>query len=492
MELTILRYFYLTHLQSILSMHRPFLCFSIALSFLLCTPQLYGQKSGPKPNIIIFLTDDQGFADVGFNGNEEIITPHLDQMAANSLRFNRCYTAPVCSPTRAGILTGRYPTRTGVFFWGHALRPQEQTMAEILKKNGYQTAFFGKWHLGSIRKDQPTNPGAQGFDNWYAAANFYENDPWMSHNGEPVHLQGESSALTVDLALEYIEEVAQSDDPFLVYIWTGSPHLPHQATEELKALYPDESENMKNYMGEITGVDRSIGALKQGLENLGIEDKTVLWFSSDNGGRLPEANNGELRNQKGSLYEGGIRVPAFMYWPDHISPGVTHIPVSTIDLLPTFLELAGVEESEIKHPIDGTSIVPLLGNKTIQRKQPLGFWVYPEIKGHGMKSDQIIQDYNDLLLGHGNSENINDGLLNLPSQEYTGLDQYPYSGTSVWIDGSWKLLQTPNGYELYNLEQDPIESLNLSSTEKSKVDQMKVELRNWQESVVRSINGKDF
>src|SRR5690606_41437922 len=130
--------------------------------------------------------------------------PELDRLSREGLTFDRCYTSPVCSPTRAGLLTGRYPTRAGVFFWGHTLRPQEQTMAEILRSEGYQTAFFGKWHLGSIRKDQPTNPGARGFDTWYAAANFYDDDPWMSHNGIPIHLEGESSLVTVRLAVDYI------------------------------------------------------------------------------------------------------------------------------------------------------------------------------------------------------------------------------------------------------------------------------------------------
>lgn len=450
------------------------------------------QKSSKPPNIIVFMTDDQGYADVGYNGNDKIITPELDQLAAHSMVFNRCYTAPVCSPTRAGLLTGRYPTRAGVFFWGHALRPQEQTMAEILKKEGYQTAFFGKWHLGSIRKDQPTNPGARGFDTWWAAANFYDNDPWMSHNGKPVHLEGESSAVTVDLAMEYINEASKKDSPFLLFIWTGSPHLPHQATEDLKALYPDESEDMQNYMGEITGIDRSIGTLRTRLEKLNIENETILWFSSDNGGKLPQANNGNLRSQKGTLYEGGIRVPAFMYWPGHIQSGATDAPVSTVDLLPTMLEVAGIKSSVLHHPVDGTSIVPLLEDDSFKRETPLGFWVYPEIKGHGVKSDQIISDYNDILQGKGNGANINDGVLNSPERDYPGLDTYPYSGTSAWIVGPWKLLQTNQGFELYDLEKDPSESYDLSKTYPKKVNSMKKALKVWQESVIGSIKGKDY
>ncbi len=467
------------------------ICFEILIYFI-STILCIGQTQKEKPNIIIFVTDDQGYADVGYNGNDKIITPELDQMAKESLVFNRCYTAPVCSPTRAGILTGRYPTRAGVFYWGHALRPQELTIAEVLKKEGYQTAFFGKWHLGSVRKDQPTTPGAQGFETWYAAANFYENDPWMSHNGQPVHLKGESSVMTVDLALDYINTASQNDAPFLVFIWAGSPHIPHQAKEELKNLYPDEPDEMQNYMGEITGIDQSIGVLKEGLKGLNIDQETVLWFSSDNGGRLPHANNGVLRDHKGTLYEGGVRVPAMVYWPGHIKSGTTDMPVSTIDLFPTIMDLIGVKEGDFDYPIYGESMIPLWKDPTHPRKKPLGFWVYPEIKGHGVKSDQIISDYNDILQGTGSLENINDGILNTPEQDYVGLDHFPYSGTSVWMDGSWKLLQTTDGFELYDLENDPSEINDLVKNYPKKVKKMKKLLKKWQKSVVGSIKGKDY
>ncbi len=473
-------------------MSKFFLLISLVLSFIFLSQIVHGQVNKGKPNIIIFLTDDQGYADVGFNGNEIIITPELDRLSKEGLTFDRCYTSPVCSPTRAGLLTGRYPTRAGVFFWGHTLRPQEQTIAEILQSEGYQTAFFGKWHLGSIRKDQSTNPGAFGFDTWYAAANFYDDDPWMSHNGTPIHLEGESSMVTVNLAVDYIRKASQKDDPFLVFIWTGSPHLPHQAAESLRNLYPDQTADMQNYMGEITGIDHSVGVLREELKNLNIDTGTILWFSSDNGGKLPQANNGDFRNEKGSLYEGGIRVPAIMYWPGHIKPGITNLPVSTIDLLPTFIEMAGIDRSVIRHPIDGASLVPLLENKNFKRKQPLAFWVYPEIKGHGMKSDQIIQDYQDILQGKGDVGNINDGLLNSPEQEYIGLNQYPYSGTSVWMDGRWKMIQTEEGMELYNLDKDPYERKDLVSFQKRRVSRMKKDLRSWQESVIRSIKGEDY
>lgn len=455
-------------------------------------PGAWTQVSKERPNFVIVVTDDQGYGDVGYVGNDDIITPNLDQMATTSLRLNRYYTAPVCSPTRASILTGRYPTRLGVFYWGHSLRPQEQTVANILKDHGYQTGFFGKWHLGSIRSDQPTNPTAHGFDTWYAAANFYENDPWMSHNGQPVKLEGESSDVTVKLALEYIEQAIEQDAPFLVFICLGSPHLPHEAAEYLKNLYPEQPENMKNYLGEITGIDLAVGKLRNHLNDWDLSGETLVWFSSDNGGKFPEGNNGPLREQKGTLYEGGIRVPALIQWPGTIQSTQVNVATSTVDVLPTLLDLAGVEPSVVKHPLDGISLVPLFEGNMKSRPQPLGFWVYPEIKGQSMKSDQIIQDYQKVLDGKKGPEVFNDGLLNGPDREYPGLEQYPYSGTYAWIDNDWKLYQQGETYELYNLTEDPGEKKDLSPYQPQRVNRMKNELKTWLESAVNSIHGKDY
>lgn len=421
-----------------------------------------GKINEQPPNFIIVMTDDQGYGDVGYMGNEDIKTPNLDNLAQTGLRLDRFYTAPVCSPTRASVLTGRYPTRSGVFSWGHALRPQEQSIAKVLKNAGYQTGFFGKWHLGSIRANGPTSPGIHGFDTWYAAPNFYENDPWMSKNGTPVQLKGESSDVTVKVALEYIEDAIQFDAPFLVFIWLGSPHLPHEAKEDLKYLYPDQPENMQNYFGEISGIDMAVGKLRNRLKELNISEKTLLWFSSDNGGKFPEGNNGDLREQKGTLWEGGIRVPALIEWPGKIENKISRVPTSTVDIFPTLLELAGLESTEPEHPIDGISLVPLLlKGEMNDRDKPLGFWNYSEIKGQGMASDQILQEYQKILNENMSKESLNEGLLNSPDKNYKGLDKYPYSGSFAWIDNEWKLHQNGETYELYNLENDPKEENNL-------------------------------
>jgi len=451
-----------------------------------------GQRGDRRPNFVIVMTDDQGYGDVGYRQNGKIKTPNLDDMAKKGLRLDRYYTAPVCSPTRASVITGRYPTRTGVFSWGHTLRPQEKSFVELLKANGYQTGFFGKWHLGSIAANKSTNPGARGFDSWYAAANFYDNDPWMSKEGKPMHLKGESSDVTIDLAMKYIKDAAGNNSPFIVFVWLGSPHLPHKATEELKNLYPNEAENMKNYYGELTGIDRAVGKLRAQLKSMGLSNETVLWFSSDNGGKLPEGNNGVLRGQKGTLWEGGIRVPAMVEWTGKIDSRISTMPTSTVDIFPTVLELAGVSLSGIDYPLDGISLVPLLMNKMDVRPKPLGFWDYDEIKGNGMKSDQIVQDYQRVLAGEMPLDSLNEGLLNSPDMPYVGLDQYPYSGWFAWVENDWKLHQKGEEFELYNLVDDVKEEHNLAQKYPDRVKRMKEALLNWQHSVIRSIRGKDY
>lgn len=452
-----------------------------------------GQINEQRPNFIIVMTDDQGYGDVGYMGNDLIKTPNLDNLSETGLRLDRFYTAPVCSPTRASVLTGRYPTRSGVFSWGHALRPQEESIANVLKNAGYQTGFFGKWHLGSIRANGSTSPGAHGFDTWYAAPNFYENDPWMSKNGNPVQLKGESSDVTVNIALEYIGDAIRNDAPFLVFIWFGSPHLPHEANEELKNLYPDQSENTQNYLGEITGVDMAVGKLRDHLKKLNISKETLLWFSSDNGGKLPEGNNGDLREQKGTLWEGGIRVPALIEWPGKIKNKISRVPTSTVDIFPTLLELAGLEPDESKHPIDGISLAPLLFKSELNnRDKPLGFWSYSEIRGQGMKSDEILLEYDARLNGRTSEEPLNEGLLNPPDKSYKGLDEYPYSGSFAWIDNEWKLHQNGETYELYNLEKDSKEENNVADQYPQRVKTMTNALRQWQDAVVKSIKGEDY
>jgi len=296
-----------------------------------------------KPNIVLCMADDQGWGDMAYNGHPVLKTPNFDAMAASALRFDRFYAAaPVCSPTRGSVMTGRHPNRFGCFKWGHTLRPQEITIAEALKTAGYVTGHFGKWHLGSVRKGSPVNPGASGFDEWFSAPNFFDNDPILSREGVAVQTQGESSMVTVDAALEFIGKHSGGPRPFLAVVWFGSPHGPHQAIEEDRVVYNDQDKKLQHFYGEITGMDRAFGKLRKGLRTLGIDKSTILWYCSDNGG-LPKVGTTGGRGNKGNIYEGGLRVPAILEWPVRISnPRATEVPCNTSDIYPTLLEITGV------------------------------------------------------------------------------------------------------------------------------------------------------
>ena len=288
-----------------------------------------------RPNIILCMADDQGWGDVGYTGHPVIETPNLDAMAAEGLRCNRFYAAaPVCSPTRGSVMTGRHPNRFGCFSWGHTLRPQEVTVAETLKRVGYVTGHFGKWHLGSVQKGSPVNPGASGFDEWLSAPNFFDNDPILSREGVAVQTKGESSMVTVDAAIEFIRKHARAPKPFLAVVWFGSPHVPHAASKEDYASYAAEGEKKANFYGEIAGIDRAVGKLRQELRTLGIHQNTLFWYCSDNGG-LPRVGVTGGRGHKGSVYEGGLRVPAIIEWPARIpKPRSTEVPANTVDIYP--------------------------------------------------------------------------------------------------------------------------------------------------------------
>ena len=449
-----------------------------------------------KPNIVLCMADDQGWGDMGYNGHPTLRTPHFDAMATEALRFDRFYAhAPVCSPTRGSVLTGRHPNRFGCFRWGNSLRPQETTIAEALKTVGYATGHFGKWHLGSVCKGSPVNPGASGFDEWLSAPNFFDNHPILSREGKAVKIKGESSMVTVDGALEFIGRQAKGKRPFLAVVWFGSPHSPHRAIEQDRALYADQPKRMQHFCGEITGMDRAFGKLRSGLRELGIHENTILWYCSDNGG-LPKVGATGGRANKGSLYEGGLRVPALLEWPaGGVGPRVTNVPCTTSDMLPTLAEIAGVR-SKPGVPLDGISLVPLLDGKMAARPQPIGFWSYPA-KGVSTPSAKLMGEL--LQAQQGGSDITDPGQLRTDAGEIT--KQYPedaFPGHAAWLDWPWKLHRIPGKKgkptrtELYNLLDDPMEKQNLAPGDATRVSGMLTALEAWQSSVVRSLNGKDY
>ena len=469
----------------------------ILLSLLTGTVLCARDEDGGRPNIILVMADDQGWGDMAYNGHVRLKTPNFDQAAAEGLRFDRFYAAaPVCSPTRASVLTGRTPNRSAVFSWGHPIRPQEITIAEILAEEGYRTAHFGKWHLGSVRNESPAHPGANGFQFWSSAPNFYENDPIFSQKGTAIQQKGESSMVTVDGALDFMETALAGKNPFFVVIWFGSPHRPHLALAKDRAPYHDLPLPDQHFLGEITGMDRAYGKLRAKLEEWKVRENTVLWYCSDNGALPAVGSTGGHRGHKGKVYEGGLLVPSILEWPARIKePQVAAMRCTTSDIYPTLLEISGVKVEQ-QPVLDGISLLPLIDGVREPRRKPLGFWYYP-VAGISTPSAKWMKELLDTqkegqdLHPHPSSRKA----AELPDPKYP-LDSFP--GHAAWISGNWKLHRIQEkgkeevSWELYDLDQDPIESHDLLAGKASLASRLQLELEGWLQSVTLSMNGEDY
>ena len=342
-----------------------------------------GSAQDKKPNVVTLLVDDLGYRDIGCYGGP-VKTPVLDQLAAEGVRFTDFHSgAPTCSPSRAAFLTGRQNPRTGVYsvlderFHRMHLLESETTIAEVLKENGYATAHFGKWHLGMPvqGRNNPT-PADHGFDYWFGLVNgpgpSHRNPTNFLRNGERVGtIEGYSCQIVVDEALTWLDQERDDDIPFFLNLWFNEPHDPIAAPDEIVAQYGPLNEREAIYSGTIDNTDRAIGRLVAKLKTLGELDNTIIIYSSDNGSYL-QARNGELRGKKGSLYEGGHRVPGIFYWKDGI-PGdrVENEPAGAVDLLPTLCGLIGIDNPGGVH-LDGSDLAPLLTDSgNFERHQPL-------------------------------------------------------------------------------------------------------------------------
>jgi arylsulfatase A-like enzyme len=448
-----------------------------------------------RPNIVLCMADDQGWGDTAYNGHPLLRTPHLDDMAASGLRFDRFYAAaPVCSPTRGSVMTGRHPNRFGCFSWGRPLRPQEITIAERLQAAGYTTGHFGKWHLGSVLKDSPVNPGNSGFDHWLSAFNFYDNDPVLSREGTAVEIEGESSIIAADAAIEFIQAQVKTSKPFLAVVWFGSPHNPHRAAAEDLAHYANQRD--AHWLGEITGLDRAVGKLRAALREAGVHDNTLFWYTSDNGGIRAPSTGG--RGKKGAIYEGGLRVPAIIEWPARIkTPRITQAPGNTADIYPTLLELTEIEPAN--QPIlDGVSLSAVIDDESDARPRPMGFWKANE-PGVSTPSDKWMREELKAQLA-GQSYHDKTRLMFDAGEIKTRVPRDKFPGHAAWLAWPWKLHHITGGnqqpdkvtMELYNLRDDPMETRNLAAADPDRVHAMHVELTSWLESVVDSLNGSDY
>ena len=430
---------------------RIFICIFLGLVINSCSKK----ENLNKPNIILIMTDDQGWGQTGYYNHPVLKTPNLDEMARNSIRFDRFYAgAPVCSPTRASVLTGRVNDRTGVFDHGYALRTQEKTIAQALKKVGYSTGHFGKWHLNGLRgpgapilKDDLHNPGKFGFDYWLSTTNFFDINPLMSKNGEFVDLKGTSSKIIFDEALRFIKKNKETKSPFFVVIWDGSPHDPWLANDNDKKSFQNLDQKSQNHYGELVAFDNNLGVFRKKLREMNVSNNTILWFCSDNGGLkniYPETVGG-LKGFKGSIWEGGIRVPAIIEWPLMIKKKQTTVyPASTMDIFPTIADIAQIDKVDMIQPIDGISLLPIINSNFEKR----------EIK--------------------------------IP---------FRFKDKGALIDNNFKLIATSlinEEFELYDLENDPKESNNLANTKPELFKNMKSEYLEWSLTVDSSILGKDY
>ena len=353
-------------------------------------------SAADKPNIIIFLADDLGYADVGFNGCEDIPTPHIDSIAEKGVKFTDGYANhPVCSPSRAGLLSGRYQHRFG---FENNSGPEEYsaknfgiprdvpTLAERLQQVGYRTAWAGKWHVGF----QPgLRPHERGFDYTYGfhsgARTFYPNGPKQNHqmfkNGKPFHDETEylTDAFARD-SVKFIEDHQtgdRADDPFFIFFSFNAVHLPLEATKKYESRFPTiKNKDRKTYAGMLSALDDAMGRVMETVRKYGEEDNTLVFFYSDNGGPTPQttSRNDPLRGTKGTMWEGGIRVPFAVQWPGHIPAGETYRnPIMGFDVTATSLAAAGVElvEGDV---IDGKNLIPYLNGSNKSKPHDHLFW----------------------------------------------------------------------------------------------------------------------
>ena len=363
------------------------------LSLLALLPVLFcvatcGSAERP-PNVVVLLADDLGWKDIGCYGGP-VQTPALDKLASEGTRFTHFYSgAAVCSPSRAVLLTGRNNLRASIYSWindqdqrSHLL-VNETTLAEVLKSNGFDTAHFGKWHLGmptARQPDKPT-PSEHGFDHWFATANnaqpSHRNPRNFFRNGKPVgELKGYACDLVVEDAIQWLDSRKKTERPFFLNVWFHEPHAPLAAPPDLIETYGQTSDPAAIYSATIANTDQAIDRLIKKLREIDAPENTLIIYASDNGSYRSD-RVGDLRGTKGSNYQGGVRVPGIFYWPGHIARGVvTDTPAGLVDLLQTVCGLAKIPSPE--RPLDGTDLSPVLRQESarIQRKQPL-FWALP-------------------------------------------------------------------------------------------------------------------
>lgn len=442
----------------------------LLLTLALCLGSFPAPAAGApdRPNFLLIVTDDQGAWDLGSAGNPHLDTPHLDALAKSGVSFSRYYAAPVCSPTRAGLMTGRYAFRTGLYntrYGGDSLALGEVTVAQVLQRAGYRTGLFGKWHLGRYHGYQPNQRGFDEFLGHYQGhIERYEYADQFVHNGRPVTTRGYVTELVTDAALDFIDDAKRRAPaaPFFCYLAFSAPHSPYQL-DTSHAHQPEGDTMITKYLKRglelpqariyamIERVDRNIGRVLAHLEQTGLARDTVVFFMSDNGG-VSRHWTGGLRGFKAQVYEGGVRSPLFVRWPGEFpAGGVVKGQASHVDLLPTLCELAGAA-APVDRSIDGRSLVPLLRAGRGDHHQPFVYHTWNRLVP-SPDTNWAISDQRFKLVGSGG--------------------------------GSGK--KTGAGWELFNLESDPGERTNLAATHPDKVKALRAEYLRWWGEVTKGI-----
>lgn len=478
--------------------------------------------AAPPPDIVLLMGDDHGWEETGYHGHPHVRTPVLDEIAATGLRLDRFYAGhPSCSPTRGSFLTGRHPNRYGTFAPGWSLRPEEITLAQILRKAGYQCGHFGKWHVGPVKAASPTSPGAMGFHEWVSHDNFFELDPILSRNGgAPEVFHGEGSEVVVREAIRFIDRARESNKPFFAVVWFGSPHEPYSGLPADLALYDDlpakykdrkvrltsnetggqvqrpQGEVLRERYAEITAMDRAIGTLRKFLVARGLRENTLLFYCGDNGTSADGSLASPHRGVKGQVYEGGILVPGLIEWPARIpQPRTTNVRATTSDLLPTLCAITG--QPPPNRPIDGIDLTPLLDGKMSRRPKPLYFWCY-NISALDKANSQpwiepALQEGTTPLAKLAAGKSTRD----FSNFRHPVIAEGDYSGPRAIVDGNFKLVihDQKNGAskrELFDLESDPAEKTDLLEQQPAISERLQSQLRQWQQSVLQSLTGADY
>jgi arylsulfatase A-like enzyme len=443
-------------------------CFLRLLSTAATAP-LLAQPAPRRPNFVVIVTDDQGIGDVGCYGHPEVRTPHLDRLAASGVRFHQWYSnAPVCSASRAAILTGKYPVRTGVqgalrsepTFDVPGLRQGEQTLPGLLRNAGYRTAAIGKWHLGSAPQSRPLAQGFQEFFGWYSgwldaySHRYYQlgsppgkifHDLWRNET----EIFEEPAYMTELLGREAQAFLARqrSQQPFLLYLTFGAPHYSMMAPRRYVDRFPASMHrDRRTHLAMVADVDDVVGSLLGQLKSLGLDDNTVVFFQADNGATREErassdgrpntgGSNGRFRGYKLGLFDGGMHVPAILRAPGIAAGQVSERPMMSMDLVPTFLAMAGAPAA--RAAVDGRNLLPVL-------------------RGEGSPHEALFWNHNQQRAVRAGDWKL---ILNPPSFPGEPVD------AKVWLS---------------NLEADPSEKTNLAGEEPARVRELTERIRAWE------------